>query len=344
MGDLTDKKVSKFIEYARKRRGKDVVMRLNEGALEKTKVISTGALNLDLALGIGGIPQGRVIEIYGNEGSGKTTLALHIGAEAMKKGLPVLYIDAENALDPQYAMTIGLDTESGNFILSQPDDAETALGLIEDFANVVGEGLIVVDSVAALVPRQELQGDIGDSNVAVLARLMSQSLRRLARTIKERETALVFLNQIREKVGVMYGNPEVTPGGRALKFYSSVRMEVRRKETIKQGGDIIGHDMRVKITKNKLYPPYKEAVVRIIYGKGIDTIHALMEAAIWAGVIERNGSYYSFSGERLAQGKESLRKVLMEEESLREKIREAVLSRVLKAGGKEASGSEKEEA
>ncbi len=323
-----DKRVTKFIEYARKRRGKDIVMRLNEGALERVKVIPTGALNLDVALGIGGIPQGRVVEIYGNEGSGKTTLALHIGAEAMKKGLPVLYIDAENALDPSYAATIGLNTESGNFILSQPDDAESALGLIEDFATIVGEGLVVVDSVAALVPRQELQGDIGDSNVAVLARLMSQSLRRLARTIKDRDTALVFLNQIREKVGVLYGNPEVTPGGRALKFYASVRLEVRRKEVVRAGGEIVGHDMKVRVTKNKLYPPYKEAIVRIIYGKGIDVVHSIMEAALAAGVIERRGSFYSIDGQRLAQGKEELRKVLMSSPELVERIRNMVLSKV----------------
>jgi len=332
-GDFLDKRVSKFIEYARKRRGKDIVMRLNEGALERVKVIPTGALNLDVALGIGGIPQGRVVEIYGNEGSGKTTLALHIGAEAMKKGLPVLYIDAENALDPAYAATIGLDTESGNFILSQPDDAESALGLVEDFATIVGEGLVVVDSVAALVPRQELQGDIGDSNVAVLARLMSQSLRRLARTIKDRDTALVFLNQIREKVGVLYGNPEVTPGGRALKFYASVRLEVRRKEVVRSGGEIVGHDMKVRVTKNKLYPPYKEAIVRIIYGKGIDVVHSIMEAALAAGVIERRGSFYSLDGQRLAQGKEELRKVLAANPELVERIRAMVLSKVRSNAG-----------
>jgi recombination protein RecA len=318
------KRMDMFLKTAKKKYGEGSVMHLTDEVEIKVPVISTGALNLDLALGIGGIPQGRIIEIYGNEGSGKTTLALHIGAEAMKKGLPVLYIDTENALDPAYAKVIGLDTESGNFILSQPDDAETALQLVEDFATIIGEGVVVIDSVAAMVTRQELQGDIGDATVAVLARLLSQTLRRLTKVIADRNTALIFLNQVREKVGVMYGNPETTPGGRALKFYSSVRMEVRRKDSIKQGTDIIGHEARVKIVKNKLAPPYKEATIRIIYGKGIDKLSALIETAMSLGVIERAGSFYKFGDETLAQGKESLRKVLEAEPELQEKIRKAV--------------------
>ena len=332
------KRLNKFIEIARKKRGKDIVMHFTDGVIARVDTIPTGAINLDLALGIGGIPQGRITEIYGNEGSGKTTLALHIGAEAMKKGLPVLYIDTENALDPNYAKAIGMDVDSGNFILSQPDDAETALGLIEDFVNVVGEGVVVVDSVASMVPKQELLGDIGDSHVAVLARLMSMSLRRLVKIINERNTALIFLNQVREKVGVMYGNPETTPGGRALKFYSSVRMEIRRKDTIRDGKDIVGHEAKVKIVKNKLYPPYKEAIIRIIYGKGIDSLHSLIEAALELGVITRAGSYYDFNGERLAQGKESLKRVIESDEGLKKKIIDAVYEKA--KGGAETNGYE----
>jgi len=328
MGNDVTKRLDAFIKEARKQMGNEVVVRFSEGALEKPKVVSTGALNLDVALGIGGIPLGRVTEIYGNEGSGKTTLALHVAAEAMKKGMPVLYIDAENALDPSYAQAIGMDTESDLFILSQPDDAETALQLAEKFAATVGEGVIIVDSVAALVTRQELQGDIGDSTVAVLARLLSASLRRLVRLLAQNQTALIFINQIREKVGVMYGNPETTPGGRALKFYSSIRLEVRRQSQIKKGTDVIGHEVKVKVVKNKLYPPYKEAVLRIIYGQGIDKLYSLLEAALALEVITRHGSYYDFGEERLAQGKESLLRVIASDEKLQEEIRNAALKKV----------------
>jgi len=342
MGEL-EKKINKFLQYAEKKHGKNTVMKLSDASFTSFPSVSTGALNLDLALGIGGIPLGRVTEIYGHEGSGKTTLALHIGAEAMKKGLPVLYIDTENALDPNYAKAIGMDIDSEGFMLSQPDDAETALQLVEDFSTIVGEGVVIIDSVAAMVTRQELQGDIGDSTIAVLARLMSQSLRRLTKILADRNTALVFLNQVREKVGVMYGNPEVTPGGRALKFYSSVRMEVRRKESVKEGKDVIGHEARVKIVKNKLYPPYKEATIRILYGKGIDTLHSLIETALETGVITRAGSYYSFGNERLAQGKESLRKVIESEPELKEKIKQAVISKVKSIeGGNESEPDKKE--
>ena len=307
--------------------GKGAVMRLgDEVELLSQGAISTGSMSVDLALGIGGVPRGRVVEIYGPESGGKTTLSLHIIAEAQKMGGVAAFVDAEHALDPNYAKALGVDTE--NLLVSQPDTGEQALEITELLVRSGAVDVIVVDSVAALVPRAEIEGDMGDSHVGLQARLMSQALRKLTGILSKSQTTAIFINQIREKIGVMYGNPETTPGGRALKFYSSVRMEVRRKGDVKSGSDKVGNLTRVKITKNKVAPPFKEAEVEIMFGRGIDKLGDLITIATDLDIIQKSGSWYSYNKDRLGQGKEKTGLYLQDNPHLIEEIKDKVIRAV----------------
>ncbi len=306
--------------------GKGSIMKLGEaGARFQVEVISTGALALDLALGIGGVPRGRVVEIYGPEASGKTTLGYHIIAEAQREGGVAAFIDAEHALDPTYARAVGVDVD--NLLLSQPDSGEQALEIAETLVRSGAIDVVVVDSVAALVPRAELEGEMGDAHVGLQARLMSQALRKLVGTISKSHTTVVFINQIREKIGVMFGNPETTTGGRALKFYASVRMEIRRTENLKNGDEVKGMRARVKVVKNKMAPPFRDAEVDIIFGHGISKTASVLDAATAAGIISRSGTWYTYGDLRLGQGRDNAREFLDNNpEVMREidrKVREA---------------------
>ena len=304
--------------------GKGSVMKLGDFSAMSVEAIPTGALSLDIALGIGGIPRGRIIEVFGPESSGKTTLALHMIAEAQKMGGEAAFIDAEHALDPVYAKHLGVDID--NLIVSQPDTGEQALEIAEALVRSGALDIIVVDSVAALVPKAEIDGDMGDAHVGLQARLMSQALRKLAGVINKSKCVIVFINQLREKVGVMFGNPETTPGGRALKFYASVRLDIRRVESIKQDGDVVGNRTRVKVVKNKVAPPFREAEFDIIYGKGISKEGNLLDIAVNLNIIEKSGSWFSYNGERIGQGRENVKAYLQENpeiaNELEEKIRE----------------------
>ena len=288
--------------------GKGTVMRLGDRPEMNVEAIPTGSLALDAALGIGGVPKGRIIEIYGPESSGKTTLALHILAEAQKRGGEVAFVDAEHALDPVYAAALGVDTD--NLLVSQPDTGEQALEITDALVRSGAVDAVVVDSVAALTPRAEIEGEMGDSHVGLQARLMSQALRKLAGTIAKTNCVVIFINQLRMKIGVMYGNPETTTGGNALKFYSSVRLDVRRVESIKEGGNIIGNKTRVKIVKNKVAPPFREAFFDIYYGQGISKWGELVDLAVQLDIVQKSGSWFSMGDERIGQGKDSVKTYL----------------------------------
>jgi len=290
--------------------GKGSIMKLGEASKTQIEVIPTGALTLDVALGVGGIPRGRVVEIYGPESSGKTTVALHILAEAQKLGGMVAFIDVEHALDPSYAKKIGVDID--NLLVSQPDTGEQALEIAEALVRSGAVDVVVVDSVAALVPRAELEGEMGDAHVGLQARLMSQALRKLTGAISKSNTVAIFINQLREKVGIMFGNPEITPGGRALKFYASVRLEVRKTETLKQGADVVGTRTRVKVVKNKVAPPFKQADFDIMYGEGISREGTIIDIGTDMDIVEKSGAWYSYKGERLGQGRENVKEYLRE--------------------------------
>ena len=284
--------------------GAGSIMRLGDmGNKLDIDVIPTGSLALDIAVGVGGYPRGRVIEIYGPESSGKTTLALHAIAEAQKLGGFAAFIDAEHALDPMYAHRLGVDTK--DLLISQPDSGEQALSICESLVRSGAVDIVVIDSVAALVPKQEIEGDIGDQSVGLQARLMSKALRKLTGIISKSKTIVIFINQIREKVGVIYGNPETTPGGRALKFYSSVRVDIRKADAIKNGTDIVGNKVKVKIVKNKVAPPFKSAVLEIMYGEGISYISELLDLCVDANIVKKAGAWFSYEGEKIGQGKEA---------------------------------------
>ncbi|WP_082234130.1 recombinase RecA [Halobacillus massiliensis] len=299
--------------------GKGSIMKLGEQAEQRISTVSSGSLALDVALGVGGYPRGRIVEIYGPESSGKTTVALHAIAEAQRQGGQAAFIDAEHALDPVYARALGVDIEE--LLLSQPDTGEQALEIAEALVRSGAVDMVVIDSVAALVPKAEIEGEMGDSHVGLQARLMSQALRKLSGAINKSKTTAIFINQIREKVGVMFGNPETTPGGRALKFYSSVRLEVRRAETLKQGDEMVGNKTRLKVVKNKVAPPFKKAEVDIMYGQGISKEGELLDIGSDLDIIQKSGSWYSYNDERMGQGRENAKQFLKENEDVYEEIK-----------------------
>ena len=305
--------------------GKGSIMKLGEHSSLNVDAISTGSLDLDIALGIGGVPRGRIIEIYGPESSGKTTVALHISAEAQKRGGAVAFIDAEHALDPSYARNVGVDTE--NLIVSQPDTGEQGLEITEALVRSGAIDVVVVDSVAALVPRAEIEGEMGDSHVGLQARLMSQALRKLTGTINKSNCIVIFINQLREKVGVMFGNPETTTGGRALKFYSSIRMDVRRIDSIKQGDEIIGNRTRVKIMKNKVAPPFKVAEFDIMYNEGISKVGNIVDVGVKESIVQKSGAWFSYNDIRLGQGRENAKQYLRENPEIALEIENQIRSK-----------------
>lgn len=311
--------------------GKGTVMRLGDRPEMNVEAIPTGSLALDAALGIGGVPKGRIIEIYGPESSGKTTLALHILAEAQKRGGEVAFVDAEHALDPVYAAALGVDTD--NLLVSQPDTGEQALEITDALVRSGAIDAIVVDSVAALVPKQEIEGEMGDTFVGLQARLMSQALRKLAGTISKTNCVVIFINQLRMKIGVMYGNPETTTGGNALKFYASVRLDVRRVESIKEDGNVIGNKTRVKVVKNKVAPPFREAIFDIMYGQGISKWSELVDLAVQMDIVQKSGSWFSMGDERIGQGKESVKNYLLANPEIAEQVEAQVRENLWKLTG-----------
>lgn len=311
--------------------GKGSIMKLGEKPIEEVPVISTGSLSLDIALGIGGLPKGRVIEIYGPEASGKTTLALHAVYETQKKGGVAAFIDAEHALDVNYAKNIGVKTDE--LLISQPDTGEQALEIAEILVRSGAVDIIVIDSVAALVPKAEIEGDMGDAHMGLQARLMSQALRKLTATISKSMTTVIFINQIRQKIGIQFGNPETTTGGNALKFYSSVRLDIRRVSSIKDGQDVIGSRTRVKVVKNKLAPPFKEVEFDIIFGEGISRAGDVLDLGVDAGIIEKTGTWFSYGDIRLGQGRENAKDYLKKREDLLKEIEQKIIERYLTKKG-----------
>ena len=331
MGENAEKR--KALEVAmsqiEKQFGKGSVMKLGEYKAMEVEAIPTGDLSVDIALGIGGVPRGRIIEVFGPESSGKTTLALHIIAEAQKMGGEAAFIDAEHALDPVYARKLGVDID--NLIVSQPDTGEQALEITEALVRSGALDVVVVDSVAALVPKAEIDGEMGDSHMGLQARLMSQALRKLAGAINKSKTVLIFINQLREKIGVMFGNPETTTGGRALKFYASVRMDIRKTEMMKQDGQVIGNRVRVKVIKNKVAPPFREAEFDVLYGKGISKVGNILDMAVNLDIVEKSGAWFSYNGQRISQGRENAKRYLEEHPDIMDEIEKKVRDNFAKA-------------
>ncbi len=326
---MSDK--TKALEFAlsqiEKNFGKGSIMKLGEkAAAMEIEIIPTGSIALDVALGVGGFPRGRVVEIYGPESSGKTTVALHAIAEAQKKGGIAAFVDAEHALDPLYAKNLGVDID--NLLVSQPDTGEQALEITEALVRSGAVDIVVVDSVAALVPRAEIEGEMGDTHVGLQARLMSQALRKLTAAISKSKTTAIFINQLREKVGVMFGSPETTPGGRALKFYSSVRLDVRKIETLKQGDEMIGNRTRVKVVKNKVAPPFKQAEFDIMYGKGISREGSIVDLAATMGIIKKSGAWYSYKEEKIGQGRENAKGYLSEHPEIMDEVENLIMREI----------------
>ena len=321
--DGREKALDAALAQIEKHFGQGAIMRMSDNASMNVEAISTGSISLDMATGVGGVPKGRIIEVYGPESSGKTTLALHVIAESQKLGGKAAFIDAEHALDPVYAKNLGVKIE--DLLVSQPDTGEQALEICDMLASSGAIDVIVIDSVAALVPKAEIQGEMGDSHVGLQARLMSQALRKLTGTVNMTNTCVIFINQLREKVGVMFGNPETTTGGRALKFYSSMRFDVRKIETIKQGENMLGSRTRVKVVKNKVAPPFKKAEFDIMYGKGISLSGDILDCAAENGIVKKSGSWYSYNGDRIGQGRESVKAYLEDNPELMYKIRDELM-------------------
>jgi len=343
VGQAMEKKkaLENTLAQIEKQFGKGAIMKLGESTHMDVEAISTGALELDIALGVGGLPRGRVIEIFGPESSGKTTVALHVIAEVQKNGGTAAFVDVENALDPAYAKKLGVDID--NLLVSQPDTGEQALEITEALIRSGAVDVIVIDSVAALVPRAEIEGDMGDAHVGLQARLMSQALRKLSGAINKSRTVAIFINQLREKVGVMFGNPEVTPGGRALKFYASIRLDVRKIETIKQGTDSIGSRTRVKVVKNKVAPPFRQAEFDIIYGEGISKEGGILDLAVSINLVNRSGAWYSYKDVRLGQGRENARQFIKDNKELGTEI-EKKIREEFKIGNINATSATSEDA
>ena len=335
--DEREKALEAALAQIQKQFGKGAIMKMDDSSALNIDTISTGSTSLDIATGVGGVPRGRIVEIYGPESSGKTTLTLHIVAEAQKNGGKAAFIDAEHALDPIYARNLGVNVE--DLIVSQPDTGEQALEICDMLARSVALDVIIIDSVAALVPKAEIMGEMGDSHVGLQARLMSQALRKIAGAVNKTNTCVIFINQLREKIGVMFGNPETTTGGRALKFYASMRMDVRRVETIKSGDQMLGNRTRVKIVKNKVAPPFKQAEFDIMYGKGISKSGDVLDCAVEAKIIEKAGSWYSYGGDRIGQGRENVKNFLENNPDILAKI-EAELMATLKPAEEELTVDE----
>lgn len=321
--------------------GKGSIMKLGESTHMQVETVSSGSLALDIALGIGGYPRGRIIEVYGPESSGKTTVALHAIAEVQRSGGQAAFIDAEHALDPLYASKLGVNIDE--LLLSQPDTGEQALEIAEALVRSGAVDIIVIDSVAALVPKAEIEGDMGDSHVGLQARLMSQALRKLSGAISKSKTIAIFINQLREKVGVMFGNPETTPGGRALKFYSSVRLDVRRVETLKQGNDMVGNRTRIKVVKNKVAPPFKQAEIDIMYGEGISREGSIIDIGVEMDIVQKSGAWFSYSGERLGQGRENAKQYLKDHPEIAQTIDSQIRSSYDLSANNAANFSESED-